>query len=209
MQIPNPKTQGPKKFLKNKSLWVFVGFWVLGFGIAQAGLALAVEEAAPNGNPPPGLDLLFREINFFILVVILFFLLRKPVKEYFQARAATLKQAVDEAEKSSESAQKENDEIANRLKKIDHETETLIGSFKKDGEMERAKLLEQARLYSEKIREDAKKIADNEVKKAREELKEMTVKLARDMAKKAIDREITDADEDRLTKSYVERLNKL
>lgn len=169
----------------------------------------AEEGEANHGNPGPGLDLLFREVNFLILIVILFFLLRKPVKEYFSGRAATLKQAVDEAKKTGESARRQHDDIANRLKKIDHETKNLVDSFKQDGEMEKAKLLEQARLYSEKITEDAKKIADNEVKKAREELKEMTVKLARDMAKKTIDREMTDADEERLTKSYVERLKKL
>ncbi|MBI2341016.1 MAG: ATP synthase F0 subunit B [Deltaproteobacteria bacterium] len=172
-------------------------------------LALAVEEAVHHGNPGPGLDLVFREINFLILIAVLFFLLRKPVKEFFKHRSATLKGEVEEAKKLNSEARKQHEEISHRLKKVEQETQGLVDSFKKDGEMERGKLLEQARVYAEKIREDAKKIAENEVKKAREDLKEMTVELARNLAQKSIEREMTDADSDRLTKNYVERLRKL
>lgn len=149
---------------------------------------------------------LFQVVNFVILASVLVFVLRKPTKNFFETRAATLKNLVDETKKAYEEAARERDELAARLKKVEAETVALVKSFEAEGAAERQKILEQARDYAEKMKEDARKIADSEIRRAKEELKTATIRMSQDLAVKLVGQEITDADEDKLAAGFTKSL---
>jgi F-type H+-transporting ATPase subunit b len=170
----------------------------------------ATEAHAGHGaHAGPGLDFLFTVANFVIFALLLFFLLRKPIRDFFASRSSGLRVAVEEAKAAHAKVLQENQEIKARLQRIEQETGALLNSFREAGTLEQNKIISQANEYAARIREDAKRIAESEFKKAKEQLKETTVLLAKELAEKTIRREIDETDEDRLTESYLRRLKSL
>lgn len=174
-------------------------------------LVLAASGAADghHGNPAPDLDLLLREFNFLIFAVLMFFLLRKPVKEFFAARASSIRHSVEGARRTHEQAVVQNEEIQTRLKNLERETSALIQKFKHEGELEKRRIVEQAHEMAEQIRADTARVAEMEVLKAKQELKDTVIILSRDLAEKSIRNELSDADDERLSQNYVKKLKSL
>lgn len=152
------------------------------------------------------MNLFFRFIEFLILAGLLFALLRKPAKDFFAARAQTLGKAVEEAHKAHQAAWVQHEEVNRRLKNLENETKQIMASFREEGEEEKKKLVSQAEEFAEKIKEDASLVADGEVKKAKEELKEMAIRLSGDLAYKMVEKEMKPEDRERLIGNYLENL---
>jgi F-type H+-transporting ATPase subunit b len=144
--------------------------------------------------------------NFLVLAAVLFFVLKKPAQSYFESRARSLKNLVDETRKAYETAMQERDALALRLKQVESETVKLVKSFEEEGLAEKQRILEDAREYAQKIKEDAKRIADSEIKRTKEELKIATIRMSQDLAVKLVAQEITDADEDKLNEGFIKSL---
>lgn len=154
----------------------------------------------------PDINLLFKEINFLILVAGLFFLLRKPVKEFFANRAAIFRNTVEASREQFAKTQAENWQIQEKLKNSGQETNALLTSFKDAGELEGKRIVADAKHYAEKIREDAKKIASAELRRANEELKAMTAHLSKELAERMVREELHEEEEARMMTNYVQRL---
>lgn len=174
-------------------------------------VALAVQETngLHHGNPGPSLDTAFRIANFAMLAVILFFLLRKPVAEYFANRSAALKMSVDEAGEAYAVALRQNGEMAKRLENLEKESREMLKTFRQEAESEKVRLINQAVVFSERLKEDVKKIAVGETRKAREELKGMAIAMSKNIAEQIIKKEMTEDDCNRLAGNYLERLKRL
>lgn len=198
-----------KKFISQFTKTSFFSFLVLHFFILVSSVGAQEHAAESHGNPGPDLALIFKEINFLIFAVLLFLLLRKPVRDYFASRAASIRLSIDESRKAFEKAQEENEEISTRLQNIEKETAELIKTFKEEGEIERKKIIEQAQSNTEKLKDDLQRIAESELTKANEELKAMTVQLSKELATNMIKQEIGKEDNDRLTKNYIGKLKKM
>lgn len=196
--------------MKTKKLRYFVFYFsLLAFNFSLLPIALASGGGATHqGNPSPDLSLLFREINFLILVTALFLLLRRPVRDFFAARSASVKNAVDESHQSHSQAEGEYQKINRRFAEIENKSREFLSSFKEEGELERKKILEQAGQFKAKLGEDAKKVTLAELKRAKEELKEVAVLLSKEMAERIIKEKLKKEDEDRLADNYVEGLRK-
>lgn len=187
------------------------GFILLLVAISVSSLVYASPEAheAAGHHPAITLDFIFRIVNFVIFGGVMFFLLRKPAADFFASRSTTLKVAISEAKAAHAKALSDNREIKARLAKIEEETAALTRSFKDQGALEQEKIISQANEYAQRIREDAKKIAESEFRKAKEQLKETTVLLAHELAEKMIQNELNEDDEDRLADSTIRRLKSL
>lgn len=196
------------KILERKVAIIFY-FSLLIFNFSFSPMALASGGAAHQGNPSPDLSLLFKEINFLIFVFALFLLLRRPIRDFFAARSASVKNAVDESHKSHSQAQGEYQKINQRFTDIEKKSQEFLSSFKEEGELERKKILEQANQFKAKLGEDAKKVTLSELKRAKEELKEVAVLLSKEMAERIIQEKLKKEDEKRLAKNYIEDLSKL
>lgn len=172
----------------------------------SVGVFAAEEGMVYHGNPGPDSDLIFRLVNFAILMGLLFFLLRKPVKEHFASRSKQIRTAIEEARGAYSRAMQENKDILKRLENIEQETQALLKMFREEGEKERENILGNARQFALRLKTDAKKITEAEVLKARAELKQAAIHLSRDLAEKMIRDGVNDNDERRLTDNYLRRL---
>ena len=167
--------------------------------------------AAGGGADRSGdlLDLLYRFINFALLVIILFFVLRKvPIKEYFSSRIEGIKKELEDLKKQREAAQRKAQELESKLKAFEGERKEILAQYKAEGLAEKERILAEARDRAKQILEQAEMSIQYEMQSAKEKLKQDVVALAAQRAEESIAREMTDKDQDRLVNEFIERLGK-
>jgi F-type H+-transporting ATPase subunit delta len=132
-------------------------------------------------------------VNFAILVGLLAFFARKPLKEFFINRHRKVKEEIEEAERLKREAEKRYQEHQERVAALGKELEEMRNSFKEEREKERGMILEEAERSGRRIRNEAQGIAEGEVQRVKkllqEEAAELTVKVAGDILKKEIGHE--------------------
>lgn len=165
-------------------------------------------EHTEHGVRGPDKALLYSGINFVILVIVLFLIARKPTKEFLKKRSFKWSSKMDEARKSNQEERRQLEIIEARLKRVDEEKRELLQNFKSEGELEKVRIIEEARQYASKMEEDAKRIASHEVQKAKQMIKEETVRLCDEIVRQKIKTEVTDADLERLGSRFVAEVQK-
>jgi len=155
------------------------------------------------------LDLLYRTINFTLLVIILFIVLRKlPIKEYFSSRIEGIKKELEELKRQREAAERKEQELESKLKAFEGERKEILEQFRADGLAEKERILAEAGERAKQMLEQAGVSIQYEMQTAKEKLKQEVVALAAQRAEEIIAREMTDKDQDRLVNEFIERLGK-
>jgi F-type H+-transporting ATPase subunit b len=184
---------------------------VLGMAAAVvlfSSFALASEGGAA-GRSADLLDLLYRWINFSLLVIILVVVLRKvPVKEYFSSRIEAIQKELEDLKKQRESAEVKARELETKLKAFEGERKEIMEQYRADGLAEKERILAEARDRAKQILEQAEVSIQYEMQTAKEKLKDDVVALAAQRAEEIIAREMTDKDQDRLVNEFIEKLGK-
>lgn len=136
------------------------------------------------------LDLLYRSINFLIFFVVLFLLLRKPLKQALADRSDAIKKELAELESKKEQAKKEYQILEKRIANIKEEREVILAEFKAEGEKEQKKIIDNAQKMASRIVDQAQLTIQQEIQKAnlslRQEMSEMAVLMAEDILRKNI-----------------------
>lgn len=147
----------------------------------------------------------FTIFNFILFVLLLFFLLRKPVKRFFKDRAAEISGNIEKAEKEHASVKENLDDYEKRLANLDKE----IAGIKKDvlnqAEIGSNKLLEEADILKKRILDDAEKMKKHEIEKVNIRFKKEVFKLAKELAEKMIKENISEEDHKKLQKEFLEK----
>jgi F-type H+-transporting ATPase subunit b len=167
--------------------------------------------AAGGGADRSGdlLDLLYRWINFTLLVIILVVVLRKvPVKEYFTSRIEGIKKELEDLKKQREAAEKKAQDLETKLKAFEGQRKEILAQYKADGLAEKERILAEARDRAKQILEQAEMSIQYELQTAKEKLKDEVVAVAAQRAEEIIACEMTDRDQDRLVNEFIETLGK-
>ncbi len=146
--------------------------------------------------------------NFFLFAGILFFVLRKPIKDYWQTRAHAIQFEMDEAGKLARDAQAQYDQLRQRVSRLESEAQGLIRSLEQEGDAEKKRIMEEADKAAARLKSDGERIMAQEVRRARESLKAQAVQLAVETAEKMIRDNFNDADQKRLSEQYLTNLEK-
>jgi F-type H+-transporting ATPase subunit b len=167
--------------------------------------------AAEQGEVEAGIprSVFYAVINFAILVGILVYFLKKPTKEFFASRATLIRTTITQAQELKSNAERKYAEYERRLQSIDAERQELIASLKKDGELERGRIIQTAQEQVSSLKTTSEKIMAQELRKAKEELKRDAVILAAELAEKLIQENITPQDQGRIVEQYLEKMEKL
>ena len=144
--------------------------------------------------------------NFVVFLVVLFFALRKPVKEFWASRSHQIRFDMEEAERLRREASERHGALQSRLSRIEKEISELIRSLEDEGEMEKKVMTQEAEKLSQKIKQDTERIAAQEVRKARETLKVQAVQLSVEMAERLIRENVRESDQRRLSENYLKEL---
>lgn len=180
----------------------------LSLGLAAAP-AWASEAGGHGAEGIPVKAIVFAAVNFLILLLILGYFLRKPVKEFFASRAILIRKDIGESEALKDQAEKKYREYESRLAQIEKETKSLIGQLKQDGELEKGRLVQIAQEQIQSLHETGERIMTNELRRAKEELKREAVNLAAQLAEDLVRQNITVDDQKRLVKTYLKKMEEL
>jgi F-type H+-transporting ATPase subunit b len=151
-------------------------------------------------------DLIFRLMNFGLLVGVLIFLLRKPMAKALEGRRQGIKDQLDDLEKQKQEAERQLAEYKERFGRIDQEVEKIVADYVQQGEAAKAKILEEAKASAEKLREQAKKNIEHEFQTAKKQLKAEMAEQAVTMAEQIIKQHIKDEDQDRIIDEYLTKV---
>lgn len=170
-------------------------------------LASPVFAAEEGGHEGSAAGTVWRIINFIILVTAVFLAARYlKLKDFFANRKESIKAELEEARKAKEEAERKVREFEANLNLLNKRIEEIHHEIKAEGEIEKKKIIEEARQAAEKIKEQARLAAEQEIKKAKQEIKGEIAKVAVEMAEEILRHELTAADQERLIKEYLEKV---
>jgi len=148
----------------------------------------------------------YKVMNFAVLAIGLFLLLRKPVSQALNDRIKGIKEQLSELEEKKEEAEKKLAEYNEKFLKLDKEAEQIVAEYIKQGNEAKARILKEAESAALKLEEQAKKNIENEFNKAKSKLHEEILEQALVKAEDIIQNKITSKDQDKLVSEYLEKV---
>ncbi len=156
------------------------------------------------------LDLLYRGINFALLVIILFVVLRKAsIKDFFAARREEIKKKFQKLSSEKAAAEARYRELEEKLKEFETTKKEIIEQYKAEGIKEKERIISEAQERAAQILDQADKTIEREIQAARDRLMEQVVDSAAKKAKELIEKEIKTSDQDQLVNEFIEKVEKL
>lgn len=187
---------------------VLPGIVIAVLGVMAAPAWAGEAEAHGEGGIPVK-AVIYAALNFFLLLIILGYFLRKPIKEFFASRAALIRKDIEESQALRDQAQGKYNEYESRLAHIEKEMQELVAQLKRDGELEQGRLLAAAQGQIQSLQETSERIMQTELKRAKEELKKEAAQLAAQLAEDLVRQNITPEDQRRLVREYLDKMERL
>ena len=181
---------------------------VLPFLLALPSAALASGEAAAEGEAfhVPWASIGFHTLNLAILLVALFFLLRRPLSDALANRSALIRRSLQEARDAKEAAEALLEDLEERLAGFEFQVDGLKREMAQQAEEERLAIVERARHEAEAIRSAGERAIRDEVARARRGLQEEVVTLSVALARQLLERQVAEADQERLVGDLLARM---
>ncbi len=152
-------------------------------------------------------DFAWRVLDFAGLAAIIWWALKKAnVKGALADRRAGIEKALTEAVTARDAAEKKLAEYADKLAKANQEIDQIHEVMRKEGQAEKARIIAEANAAAVRIREQAAQAAEQEVLKARTELREEAGRLAVQLAGQTLKEKIEKTDQDRLVGEYLAKV---
>jgi F-type H+-transporting ATPase subunit b len=166
-------------------------------------------EAAHGDRSGDLLDLLYRFINFALLVIILVVVLKKAnIKGLLASRSEDLKRRLAELRTGKEEAERRYRELEKRIREFEQSRQGIIDQFRAEGLAEKNRLIAEAEERVRQILEQAETAIQREIESAKNRLRRDMIGLAAENAERILSKEITDKDQDLLVDEFIERLGK-
>ncbi|MCD4762718.1 MAG: hypothetical protein K8R28_01705 [Desulfobacterales bacterium] len=148
----------------------------------------------------------YRVMNFSALFLGLFFLLRKPIAQFFGARIKGIKDQLSELETKKKDARQKLEEYTAKLAQLDQEGKKIVDDYIRQGNEAKERILKEAESVADKLKEQALRNIDYEINQAKLRLQEEVLGKAIVKAEEIIKNEITIEDHDRLVDEYLKKV---
>ncbi len=173
-----------------------------------AGVSL-LQASAGGGHGEEGLNwanLGWRAFNFVVLAGLLYWLLADKFRDFFTARQKDVKIALEDLDRAREEAKKKFAEYSAKLEKDTEDIENMAGLIRRQGLVEKERIIAAAQRAATKMKEDARKRVDQELQLARQELRAETVRLSVEMAEEILKKNITATDHAAMVGEYLDKV---
>lgn len=148
----------------------------------------------------------YRVMNFSVLAIGLFLLLRKPVAQALSNRIKGISEELKDLEARKAEVEKQLADYNDRLAKLDKEAEQIVVEYIRQGEEAKTRILKEAETAADKLKEQAQKNIEHEFKQARLSLQEQVVEKALARAEALISEKISSEDQTRLVDEYLDKV---
>lgn len=168
---------------------------------AWASAAAEAEHHAPSIH-----DIWFPLANFLIYGFVIIKFVVPLVRDFLKSRREEIVNTIAQVSAKKAAAEALVREYKSKLAGIEREVQGIHASLREDGEREKAKLLNETAVTARKIKEDANFLADQEVKMARQKIREEMAAQAEANARAMIQRNFSAADQNRLVQDFIENI---
>lgn len=148
-------------------------------------------------------------VNFAIFFAILWKFALPPIQKYFAQRREDLQANLNEAKLLREEAAAKLAEYESKLDALDAEREALLVEYREQGEREKERIIQDATRQVTKLRGDAERVIEQEVKKAKAALEARAVEQALSIARERVEQKLATGGQDKLVHRYIDDLKKL
>lgn len=148
----------------------------------------------------------YRVMNFAVLFIGLFLVLKKPVSQALGGRIQDIKDQLTELEDKKKEAEAQLSEYSQKIADMEKEAEVLMAEYVKQGEDAKSRILKEAESLAEKLKEQAGRNIEHEFKQAKEKLQKEIVEKAMVKAEAMIKEKITAQDQEKLVDEYLAKV---
>lgn len=150
-----------------------------------------------------------RTVNLILFFGLLYFLLRKPTREFFSQRYQEIRASLEQAAREKEAATAKLTDIDARLNKLDAELAEIRAQAERESEAERQRIEAQSRQDAEKLRLMTQREIESAKNSALAELQQFTAARSVEFAEQLIRRELTTEDDARLVSRMSSEIQKV
>ena len=172
---------------------------------AQVWAGEAAEHGAEHHAPSIN-ELWFPLGNFLIYAFILVKYALPLVRDFLKTRREEVVSTIAQAAAKKQAAEALVKDYQTKVAGLDKEIRTLQATLHDEGEREKARLLGEAEALAVKIKQDALFLADQEVKIARQQLRQEMANQAEASARGLIERNLSATDQNRLADEFIQNL---
>ena len=194
-----------------RPVFIAVAVTLILAGLAVAGYCSEGAEGAHGSHAALQMkDFGWRLLNFAMLAALVIWVMKKAkLGTLLKDRQASIEKALKEAVEARNAAEKKYAEYSEKLSKATKEIDEIYAAIKKEGELEKERIIAEAKVSAEKIREQAEQAADREVLKARSELRAEAERLAVQLAEQNLREKVGNNDQNRLVGEYLTKVVEL
>jgi F-type H+-transporting ATPase subunit b len=157
---------------------------------------LYTPSAYAGGGPIPA------SVNLIFFLIVIVALARKPVSKMLELRASTIKRSLAEAQEKLQEAEQHNAEVESQLQNLEQQLSDMKGNAQEQLELMRQEMDEKSKRDVLAIQEGAKKAVENELERAREQLKQETAQAAVELAEEILKQHINPQDQQQLFTNF-------
>ena len=155
-------------------------------------------------------DLYYRILNFSLLVIILFVVVKKAnVKEFFANRREGIKKQFERLNSQKDEAENRYQLLEKKLKDFEIEKAGILEQYKAEGKAEKEKIIAEAEERATQLLAQADLTIQQEIQLAKDKLKLYVVNIATGKAQDILVNELKSTDQDILVDEFIERVGKL
>jgi F-type H+-transporting ATPase subunit b len=148
----------------------------------------------------------YKVMNFAVLAIGLFLLVRKPLSQALDSRISGIKEQLSELEQKKQAAEKQLAEYTEKFSSLEQETEKLIEDYIRQGNEAKARIIDEAKKAAEKLEEQARRNIDHEFKQAKLALQQEIMEKALQKSEEILKAKITAKDQEKLVDEYLEKV---
>ena len=151
-------------------------------------------------------DLLWRTLNFAVLLIVLIKVLAKPIANGLRSRQQSIKEEFTDLEERKAEADSAYQSYEEKLASIDQEISDIIQSAVAQGEAEKERIINEANRAAEDIKRQAEMAIQHELTEAKLTLREEVANQAVVMAEELIRKNLQDTDQVKLIEDYLAKV---
>ena len=148
----------------------------------------------------------FRVMNFAVLVIVLVYLLRKPLSQALSSRIKVIKNELEDLEARKADAEKKLAEYNEKLSQLEKEAETIVEDYIKQGNEAKARILKEAESSAEKLKSQARRNIEYEFEQAKLKLQQEIFETSLEKAEELIKNKFSEDDQDRIVDEYLKKV---
>ena len=192
-----------------KLRWRYAGIVFVVLLMVSAGLAasaMAAGDAEGSGGKGWVKADWARVLNFGVLALLLFVLLRKPLPKILNGRIEGIKDQLAELEAKKAEAEKQLAGYNEKLSALEQEADQIVQEYVKQGNEAKARILKEAEATAEKLQQQARRAIEHEFDQAKSKLQADILEKSLKKAEEIIASQINASDQDQLIDEYLAKV---